>query len=219
MRVELSYDVRGQSNWVSQELERERKRTVQPSLCHWLSALARFLKRSKSYSTGLNQPPSGNEALSIWQSRDNLVFPHRTMASVLAATSLVLLSFFISISADTPANCTYEEITGTWVFSIGEGGHDNTINCSGFKAVTELHVTLLFPDVAVDSDGNVGFWTLIYNQGFEVNINGVVYFAFSAFEKSGGKVISMCDKTLNGWSHDAKGYHAGNWACYSGEIL
>lgn len=139
------------------------------------------------------------------------------VTSSVWSASLTLLFFCIYVGADTPANCTYEEISGSWLFSIGEGGHDNTIDCSSFKPVSELQVTLLFPDVAVDSEGNVGFWTLIYNQGFEVKINGVVYFAFSAYEKSGEKVISLCDKTLNGWSHPAKGYHAENWACYSGK--
>ena len=142
------------------------------------------------------------------------------MASFFAtAVCLFLLSSSIAVSADTPANCTYEEIRGTWLFSIGEGGQDNDINCSGFKVVSELQVELLFPDVAVDSEGNVGFWTLIYNQGFEVQINGTKYFAFSAFEKSGGKFVSFCDKTLNGWSHDDAVYKAGNWACYSGKCL
>ena len=142
------------------------------------------------------------------------------MASHFALSVFLALLFpCIYVDADTPANCTYEEIRGSWLFSVGEGGHDNTIDCSSFKPVSELQVSLLFPDVAVDSEGNVGFWTLIYNQGFEVNINGVVYFAFSAYEKSGKKVTSFCDKTLNGWSHAAKGYHAGDWACYSGKIL
>ena len=142
------------------------------------------------------------------------------MAFVVAGVvGIFLLSSCISVSADTPANCTYEEITGTWLFSIGEGGHDNTIKCSEFKAVSELQVQLLFPDVAVDSDGNVGFWTLIYNQGFEVQINDKVYFAFSAYEKSGQKVVSYCDKTLNGWSHDIAEYKPGNWACFSGMFI
>lgn len=49
------------------------------------------------------------------------------MAFFLAAAVCVfLLSSCISVNADTPANCTYEEIRGTWLFSIGEGGHDNT---------------------------------------------------------------------------------------------
>ena len=121
------------------------------------------------------------------------------MAFLLAAALCVfLLSSCISVNADNPANCTYEEIRGTWLFSIGEGGHDNTINCSEFRSASELQVQLLFPDVAVDSEGNVGVWTLIYNQGFEVQINGKVYFAFSAYEKSGQKVVSYCDRTLNG---------------------
>ena len=143
------------------------------------------------------------------------------MAFLLAAVLCVfLLSSCISVNADTPANCTYEDIRGTWLFSIGEGGHDNTINCSDFKAISELQVELFFPDVAVDTEGNVGFWTLIYNQGFEVQINGKVYFAFSAYDEKGGqKVVSYCDRTLNGWSHDIAEYKPGNWACYSGMFI
>jgi len=34
--------------------------------------------------------------------------------------------------ADTPANCTYQELLGEWTFKIGEMGHDNTLNCSNF---------------------------------------------------------------------------------------
>lgn len=31
---------------------------------------------------------------------------------------------------DTPANCTYEDLLGTWVFQVSKGGRDKTINCS-----------------------------------------------------------------------------------------
>lgn len=136
--------------------------------------------------------------------------------------SFLFLQLFLcsDVRADTPANCTYEDVRGTWLFSIGKGGNDNTINCSlDFQVVSKLKVQLLFPDVAVDSDGNVGFWTMIYNQGFEVQINGSKYFAFSAYKKSGKEVTSYCDKTLNGWSHEAAVLKPSNWACYKGQKL
>ena len=137
--------------------------------------------------------------------------------------SLALVLSFLSsvctvIRADTPANCTYEEIRGTWLFSVGEGGNDNTINCSmDFKVVSKLQVDLLFPDIARDGDGNEGFWTMIYNQGFEVQINDRKFFAYSAFQKRHRKVVSFCHKTMHGWSHDAAKYKPGNWACYKGK--
>ena len=41
----------------------------------------------------------------------------------------------------------------------------------------------MYPSVAVDEFGNRGFWTMVYNQGFEVRVSGRSYFAFSLYEK------------------------------------
>ena len=34
------------------------------------------------------------------------------------------------VMSDTPANCTYEDVQGTWVFSFGKGGQGKEVNCS-----------------------------------------------------------------------------------------
>ncbi len=47
---------------------------------------------------------------------------------------IVLLGIFALlapyVAADTPANCSYDDIAGDWVFSVSGGGGDNTIDCS-----------------------------------------------------------------------------------------
>ncbi len=40
------------------------------------------------------------------------------------------------------------------------------------------------PDVAIDTQGNSGFWTRIYDEGVEVVLNNVKYFAFSKYIES-----------------------------------
>ena len=32
-------------------------------------------------------------------------------------------------TAEAPGNCEYSDILGTWQFQVGEGNHNNTINC------------------------------------------------------------------------------------------
>lgn len=130
----------------------------------------------------------------------------------------LLVYFAVGLPAvlgDTPANCTYDDILGTWTFHIGPTGYDNTLDCGQFDVNRSLTVQLVFPDTAVDEYGNKGFWTLIYNQGFEVVVGQRKYFAFSNYTISmqNHTVTSYCDSTLNGWSHDLWDH---NWECYFG---
>lgn len=43
---------------------------------------------------------------------------------------LVSCYFFATTWADTPANCTHDDLLGTWNFYFSEGGHDKTLDCS-----------------------------------------------------------------------------------------
>ena len=42
----------------------------------------------------------------------------------------VSLTIVRYVNADTPANCTFQDIAGSWLFFVGVGGHHNTINCT-----------------------------------------------------------------------------------------
>ena len=137
-------------------------------------------------------------------------------ACALSVTLAVCLVFgrVVRTTADTPANCSYDDISGEWTFYVGEGGHNNSIRCSHFDATKDtvkiFTVQLLFPDIVFDSDYNRGFWTMVYNQGFEVVVNNRKYFAFSKYTR---REASICNETSNGWSHDVD---ESNWACYVG---
>ncbi|TKS81148.1 Dipeptidyl peptidase 1 [Collichthys lucidus] len=127
----------------------------------------------------------------------------------------VLLLLVEGSWGDTPANCTYEELLGTWVFQVSKGGQDKTIDCSTQATdKSTVTVTLEKLSVATDELGNTGFFTLIYNQGFEVVINGYKWFGFFKYSQEGSKVTSYCDQTLPGWVHDVLG---NNWACFVGK--
>lgn len=126
----------------------------------------------------------------------------------------VFLATLALACADTPANCTYEDIQGFWLFSESDRVADRTENCDTFPSkTTPVIFKLDFPNVATDIVGNVGTWTVIYNQGFEVIINYRKYFAFSLYKQKGSEVTSYCNATLPGWSHDLLGH---NWACIKG---
>lgn len=80
---------------------------------------------------------------------------------------IILLSIIIgSAVADFPTNCSYEDTVGKWTFFISDTNHDNTIDCNEpVEVKTTLSLELLFPNNVVDQHGNVGTWTMIYNQG------------------------------------------------------
>lgn len=86
--------------------------------------------------------------------------------------------------------------------------------------VEKWEVTLRDPDVAEDDKGNSGWWTMVYDEGFEFRLNGRVFFAFSKYvpktpeslhKDDVDDYVSVCGETLVGWFHNVDGSH---WGCF-----
>jgi hypothetical protein len=130
------------------------------------------------------------------------------LVAVIAACALLACSLQ-PVAADTTANCTYSDFIGHWAVLVSSTVGDKTINCTTTPTTSpSVGLTLAYPNIAKDDQGNVGNWTLIYNQGFEAWINGQIYFAFSGYTAT----TSLCEQTQIGWVHNQAGQ---NWQCFS----
>ena len=146
--------------------------------------------------------------------------------------------FGTTVRADLPVHCLNTQVSGKWVFEMGHDNNDNTIHCGhhvpdlnsdhftkhGFPlaVVNKMTVSLEEPNIAIDEEGNRGTWTMVYDEGFEVFINGKIFFAFSKYVPKTPESLnkddvedytSICEETLVGWFHNDDGSH---WGCYHG---
>lgn len=128
---------------------------------------------------------------------------------------LLLLRSLDPALCDTPANCTLPDLLGTWIFSVAPAEPQRYGNCSDMgQPVKKVVVHFEKIKTAYDEHGNLGHYTMIYNQGFEFILNDYKWFAFFKYEEDGKNAISYCNETMPGWVHDVLGR---NWACFTGE--
>eukprot|EP00761_Pharyngomonas_kirbyi_P013677 gb/GECH01013706.1/.p1 GENE.gb/GECH01013706.1/~~gb/GECH01013706.1/.p1 ORF type:complete len:500 (+),score=98.39 gb/GECH01013706.1/:1-1500(+) len=134
---------------------------------------------------------------------------------------IIFFSLFIhQIRADIPVHCVYNDIIGNWLFVKGDNHYNSNINCDKtYVPSSHLKIKLLEPPEAVDEHGNKGLWTMIYDEGFEVFMNGQSYFAFFKYEVNGSNSTSYCQKTSYGYFHEGGIYNPSNWGCFLGYKL
>jgi len=125
----------------------------------------------------------------------------------------ILLLQLLYTHADLPVHCENVKALGEWTLSLSDNNFFNNVSCASFTIKSYYKVTLKEPHIAIDQDGNQGFWTYIYDQGFELVINGRKYFTFAYYEVHNGTVVSYCDRTFHGWYHNIDG---SDWGCYFG---
>jgi len=133
------------------------------------------------------------------------------------------------IQGDLPVHCLRHQIQGKWEFTLGPPS-DTRLSC-GHQApdnqnaeptpdqlgtpTTTMSLTLSAPDMVWADQGDHGTFTMIYDEGFEVQLSDQTFFAFSRFDLTAdGRNTSRCDETLLGWYRNKE---RTQWGCYLGK--
>jgi len=133
------------------------------------------------------------------------------------------------VSADLPVHCMRHQVVGDWEFTLGplsdqrtscghqrpdEEGKQPTVMLQQVESVKKI--SLQDPNIAISDKQTKGTWTMIYDEGFEVKVDGLSFFAFSNFDlkyENGIKTnTSHCDRTQVGWYNIDRT----KWGCYYG---
>lgn len=148
------------------------------------------------------------------------------------------------LKSDLPVHCLSKNIVGSWSLflsspqpSYSTCGHlspdRNSDHLSqDFKATFQTNQSILinlnFPNQIINSNNtDIGVWTMVYDEGFELRFNdNRTFFAFLKYKIHGKQVpldtdgektegyYSLCNETFQGWVYDAK---LMEWGCFYGE--
>mmetsp|Transcript_32565 Transcript_32565/g.93387 ORF Transcript_32565/g.93387 Transcript_32565/m.93387 type:complete len:522 (+) Transcript_32565:91-1656(+) len=149
--------------------------------------------------------------------------------AVPALPALLLFQSILQARGDLPVHCVRHQLVGDWEFHLGQPGAQRS-SCGHLSpdsedkqptvALNEVAdkrlVTLNPPNLAQTSTDSAGNWTMIYDEAFEVNVDGLSFLAFSRFdlfhEKDGTKKnVSRCGETQLGWYRNTGGTQ---WGCF-----
>merc|ERR1711998_432674 len=168
--------------------------------------------------------------------KHGMVTTRVSLLLVLAAFVLLQPDF---ADADLPVHCVHSQILGKWAFHRGAGQQEKVgLKCSqtpelydhasdryglgepNFTTEDKVEVHLKEPNIVefTDQKGKMhkGTWTMIYDEGFEVNVANHKYFAFSYFKQGSTEhhKKSVCHMSFPGWYHNAKNPDGKSWGCY-----
>jgi len=130
-------------------------------------------------------------------------------------------------------------VAGSWVFELSADTYDKSESCGyhapdvnalhftkkpmKFAVARKMEFTLVQPNQVHDASGKViGHWTMVYDEGFEVVVDGITFFAFNKYHpkkhtslnsEEVSDYVSICDKTMIGWFHNRDRTRFG---CYKG---
>jgi len=129
---------------------------------------------------------------------------------MVARSASLLLPLAALAGADLPVDCRFDDVLGTWTVreSARTAGPSEPCDELG-EAVYQYNLTFSYPNQVIDEIGNVGTWTLVYNQGIEVRINQRSYWGHFLVTSTGKNY--SCSALATGWSSDATVRH---WSCF-----
>jgi cathepsin C len=153
---------------------------------------------------------------------------------------MVAFILICGVEADLPVHCLHADVKGSWTFHLGAPKEDkHNIMCSkgvtndysdednnyglgkpNFETAKKISVHLSHPNIATTQVGDTvhnGTWTMIYDEGFEVEVAGTKFFAFSKFAGDTDNEYSHCGETWPGWYHPATNVDTQKWGCYYGK--
>ena len=147
------------------------------------------------------------------------------MHSVVFLAALFLSVQFPTLKADLPVHCLKHQIVGSWNLFLTSSltkdpseklscGHTSPDHQSTsylamideFESSITLSLKLGQDDTVKEESSShsssLDFWTMIYDEGFEIRHNNVRYFTFSEYVKTEAGYKSRCSSTLVGWYHN-----------------
>jgi len=153
--------------------------------------------------------------------------------AVFGVPALLLLHVLRPTRGDLPVHCLRHQLLGEWDFFLSPPsprrsscGHRSPDSEDLQPAVLlqesaeRRRLTLSSPSLAQSATDDAGRWTMIYDEAFEVNVDGLSLLAFSRYDlsySSGVKMnVSRCGETQLGWYRNEAGTQ---WGCYFAKKL
>ena len=135
-------------------------------------------------------------------------------------TFLFIIFLIKSINCDLPVHCLKHQTIGEWTIFLSSPIDSKYVKCGHnlpddpensflaynkeFVSNRQYEIELTHDDEVIDLSNNKknGYWSMVYDEGFDINFGSLNLFAFSRYFKDKNDWASDCSSTLVGWFHD-----------------